>query len=102
MSCASSIPERPLHAGYPIENQMPNTGTRKNEPMRPQIYNRTTPREKGGLGGLSACPPRKAQRKGCLLFCAVLICNLEVAQKWTIELKNVLSLRLRFRAFGVR
>jgi integrase len=28
---------------------MPNTGTRKNEPMRPQIYNRTTPREKGGL-----------------------------------------------------
>jgi hypothetical protein len=43
-----------LHAGYPIENQMPNTGTRKNEPMRPQIYNRTTPREKGGLA--SAAP----------------------------------------------
>jgi hypothetical protein len=33
---------------------MPNTGTRKNEPMRPQIYNRTTPREKGGLA--SAAP----------------------------------------------
>src|SRR5580698_4403032 len=67
MSCASSIPERPLHAGYPIENQMPNTGTRKNEPMRPQIYNRTTPREKGGLGaddrrgfGITALLPEPA------------------------------------------
>src|SRR5260370_18221578 len=50
LPCASSIPARRFQAGGPIENQYRTPKQRKNEPIRRQIYNRTTPREKGGLG----------------------------------------------------
>jgi hypothetical protein len=47
--CVSSIPARQFQAGCPIEKPIPKIKTKKNEPTRRQIYNRTTPREKGGL-----------------------------------------------------
>ena len=49
LSRVSSIPVRQFQAGYPIEKPIPKTKTKKNEPTRRQIYNRTTPGEKGGL-----------------------------------------------------
>src|SRR5260370_42682181 len=54
LPCASSIPARRFQAGGPIENQYRTPKQRKNEPIRRQIYNRTTPREKGGLEGVNA------------------------------------------------
>jgi integrase len=50
LSRVSSIPARQFQAGCPIEKPIPKTKTKKNEPTRRRIYNRTTPGEKGGLG----------------------------------------------------
>src|SRR5712664_3551481 len=49
LSRVSSIPARQFQAGCPIEKPIPKTKTKKNEPTRRRIYNRTTPGEKGGL-----------------------------------------------------
>src|SRR5260221_1581901 len=49
LSRVSSIPARQLQAGCPLEKPIPKTKTKKNEPTRRQIYNRTTPGEKSGL-----------------------------------------------------
>src|SRR5882724_3438311 len=54
LPCASSIAARRFQAGGPIENQYRTPKQRKNEPIRRQIYNRTTPREKGGLADAPA------------------------------------------------
>src|ERR1700730_13865475 len=58
LSRASSIPARQFQAGCPIEKPIPKTKTKKNEPTRRQIYNRTTPGEKGGLASRCAQPVR--------------------------------------------
>src|SRR6266403_2819040 len=50
LSRVSSIPARQFQAGCPLEKPIPKTKTKKNEPTRRQIYNRTTPGEKSGLG----------------------------------------------------
>src|SRR6267378_3267618 len=49
LSRVSSIPAKQFQAGCPIEKPIPKTKTKKNEPTRRRIYNRTTPGEKGGL-----------------------------------------------------
>src|SRR5467141_1108354 len=66
LSRVSSIPARQFQAGCPIEKPIPKTKTKKNEPTRRRIYNRTTPGEKGGLD--STFPTDSLlRRRSCLV-----------------------------------